>query len=143
VLQHERKFNCILTSTDGSRAITGDAGGVLRARDAETGVLCHLILRGYVTEITVLAVVCSEETSGDIDQRGRGASIGRKARSLKGKPSQLLAESRSPRVGLCPPSRDESGACLLWNWPREDAVRGSLGSHSSRPCSARVVASSI
>jgi hypothetical protein len=89
-------------------------------------VLCHLDLRGYVTEITVLAVECSEETSGDIDQRGRGASIGRKARSLKGKLSQLLAESRSPRVGLCPP-RDESGACLLWNWPREDPVRSSSG----------------
>jgi hypothetical protein len=39
VLQHERKFNCILPSADGSRANTGDAGGVLRVRDAGTGVL--------------------------------------------------------------------------------------------------------
>jgi hypothetical protein len=98
VLQHDKRVNCILLSADGSRAITGDEGGVVRVWDAETGVLCEPVLLEHVTEITTLAVDCSQVTRGD---------------------------SRSPGVGLCLASRCANGTRLLWSWPCKDSVKSS------------------
>jgi hypothetical protein len=57
--RHEGELSC---SADGSRAITGDEGGVVRVSDTETGVLCEPILRRHNTDITALAVECSKAT---------------------------------------------------------------------------------
>jgi WD40 repeat protein len=72
--------NCVVLTADGSRAITGDASGLVRVWDTEIGALCEPVLLGHDTGITTLAVDCSQVTSGD---SGRGESIGRTSRSLK------------------------------------------------------------
>jgi WD40 repeat protein len=118
VLQHDERVNCLVLTADGTRAITGDVGGVVRVWNADTGVLCEPVLFGHDAGITTLAVDCSQVTIGD---SGRGESIGRTSRSLTDN-LKRGPRNQSLRGRLRFSSRDVSGTCFLWNWPREDSV---------------------
>jgi WD domain, G-beta repeat len=120
VLLHETMFNSVVLTADRTRAITGDASGLVRVWDAESGALCQLVLHGHDTGITTLAVDFSQVTSGD---SGRGESFGRMSRSLKVELRERRARNRSLRGSIRFASRDASSTCFLWNWPREDPVK--------------------
>jgi WD domain, G-beta repeat len=132
VKPYDKKVNCIVLSADGSRAITGVEGGVVRVWDAETGVLCQPTLRWHNTGITTLALECSKATSGNSGRCGRG-TLDTNSRGLENNLKQLRAGSRSPRETLCVATRDASGTCLLWNWPCEDPGRSSFKIPFERP----------
>jgi WD40 repeat protein len=90
--------NCVVLTADGTRAVTGDASGLVRVWDTEIGALCQPVLHGHDAGITTLAVDCSQVASGD---------------------------SRSPRATLCLASRCTKGTRLLWSWPSDDPVMSS------------------
>jgi WD40 repeat protein len=116
VLRHETKVNCIMLTADGSRAITGDAGGVVRVWDTENGVLCEPVLRGHTEAIASLAAESRVAKNVDSGLHCCDESLEFEPRSLE-KPAPL-----SPQANLCFLCRDASGICLLWNWPSKDPV---------------------
>jgi WD40 repeat protein len=72
----------VVLSADGSRALTGDDGGVVRVWNAATGMQCESALRRHYTDATALAVEFSKATTGYSDRLGRRESTDGKSRSL-------------------------------------------------------------
>jgi WD40 repeat protein len=64
LMQHDTGVKSIALSADGSRALTGDEGGVVRVWNAATGMQCVSALRRHNTDTTALAVEYSKATSG-------------------------------------------------------------------------------
>jgi WD40 repeat protein len=118
MLEHDEESVRIALTTDGSRAVTGDVGGVVRVWDTKTGMLFEPILRGHVNMVSTLSAEFTPARSNDIGWRGCDECLDVGARSWE-RPG-----SRSPRTH-CFASSDFNDTFLLWNWPCEHPMKSS------------------
>jgi WD40 repeat protein len=116
VLQHETQVNCIMLTADSSRAITGDAEGVLRVWNVETGMQCEPVLSRHTAGRLSLGTKCRIVRNADSGWRGCEESLDLGARSLE----RSVPPSLQPNLWFS--SRDKNGTSQLWNWPSENPI---------------------